>query len=288
LLQILIYLAPESPTWLVSQSRQTEAKEVFHWLRGTGSDATNEIQGIVDKNQHRNTNIENNSLAKELLRPSFFKPFFFMTIFFFVQQFSGVNAVAFYTVTIFQQIFSVGGSSVNEYVAMGVLDVARVLMSVVACVLLRRMGRRSLAIFSATGTALSLLGLAAFLHFGSSLSPENFLVSWAPVIFLVSYMCFVSIGLVPLPWVMTGEVFPASVRGIGSGSTSCFGFLFFFAVVKSGPALFSNLGSEGAFLVYGIIAAVGCIYLYVACPETKNKTLQDIENKFNEKSDSKG
>lgn len=208
-----------------------------------------------------------------------------MNIFFTIQQFSGVNAVAFYTVAIFKQTLSAGGSSVNEYVAMGVLDISRVFMSVIACILLRRLGRRPLAIFSAAGTALSLLGLSAFLYFGGSLSGDNFLVAWAPVIFLVAYMCFVSIGLVPLPWVMTGEVFPAAVRGIGSGSTSCVGFLVFFAVVKSGPAMFSSLGSHGAFMIYGLVATLGGIYLYFCCPETKNKTLQDIENKFNESAD---
>ncbi|KAF4524454.1 hypothetical protein B566_EDAN011877 [Ephemera danica] len=247
--QLLIYQSPESPTWLAGHGRQTEAEEVFRQLRGSGTEATSEIQGIMLRQQQQRSSINgNNSISKQLLLPSFFKPFFFMNIFFFVQQFSGVNAVAFYTVTIFRKIFEDGGSSVNEYAAMGVLDVVRVLMSVVACVLLRRMGRRPLAIISAIGTAVSLLGLAAFLHFGANLTGTNFLVSWAPVIFLVSYMCFVSIGLVPLPWVMTGEVFPASVRGIGSGSTSCFGFLVFFAVVKSGPAMFSNLGSEGTFM----------------------------------------
>jgi facilitated trehalose transporter len=180
-------------------------------------------------------------------------------------------------VSILQKTLS--GGAVDEYVAMGVLDVARLLMSLLTCVLLRRLGRRPLALVSAAGTGLSLLGLAAFLRF-SDAAGDNVFLAWTPVLLLVAYMCFVSVGLVPLPWVMTGEVFPANVRGVGSGSTSCLGFLVFFAVVKSGPAMFAAIGTDATFAIYGLVAALGGVFLYFFCPETKNRTLQEIENEF--------
>ncbi|XP_065334091.1 facilitated trehalose transporter Tret1-like isoform X2 [Cloeon dipterum] len=271
---ILVLVCPESPAWLASHGRPTEAQDSFRWLRGADPEAAAELQTLMHKQQQRPG--EDCGSKGRLTRASFVKPFILMNIFFVIQQFSGVNAVAFYTVDIFQQTLGSGG--VDKYVAMGVLDIARLVMSLVTCVLLRRLGRRPLALVSAAGTGGCLLILASLLRFGSSAD-----LRWTPVGLLVGYMCFVSIGLVPLPWVMTGEVFPAAVRGIGSGATSCLGFLVFFAVVKSGPAMFATLGSDGTFAIYGLVAAFGGVYLYFFCPETKNKTLQEIEDAFERK-----
>ncbi|XP_059474759.1 facilitated trehalose transporter Tret1-like isoform X3 [Neocloeon triangulifer] len=275
---ILVLVSPESPAWLVAQGRPSDAQDAFRWLRGSDPEASAELQSLL----HKRPDAAAAAAADEgwrsrLARPSFVKPFLLMNVFFVIQQFSGVNAVAFYTVAIFQQTL---GDGVDEYLAMAVLDVARLVMSLVTCVLLRRLGRRPLALTSAAGTGLCLLLLAAFLRFRDATWAA---FEWTPVALLVGYMGFVSVGLVPLPWVMTGEVFPAAVRGVGSGATSCLGFLVFFVVVKSGPAMFASMGSDGTFLLYGLVATFGGVFLYFFCPETKNRTLQEIEDAFENK-----
>ena len=79
-------------------------------------------------------------------------------------------------------------------------------------------------------------------------------------------------------WFIIFQVFPASLREIGSGSTSCFGFLMFFLVVKTSPILISTLDISGAFAIYGIVALTGMLFLYFCLPETMNKPLQEIED----------
>lgn len=193
-----------------------------------------------------------------------------MNLYFFTTQFSGVNTVAFYSVSIMKDTV---GEDVNEYLAMLIIDTLRVVMSIAACVLTRKYGRRPMTLVSGIGTAASLLALAANSHLAGT-------HAWFAMSALVGYITFVSIGLVPLPWAMCGEVFPLRARGVVSGVTSGFAFLAFFVVVKTGPQLFAAIGTGGTFFFYGSIALAGTIILYFFLPETRNKTLQEIEEYF--------
>lgn len=281
----LLFPSPESPVWLAAKGNLAEASRAFRWLRGYGDAATLELQGLLAKHAVEAqpahsaaaprpaapTGLAALPLYRQLLHRSFLKPFLIITTFFFVMQYSGVNAIAFYTVTIMKDV----GGGLDEYVATIILDVVRVLVSVVACVLLRRTGRRPLAVLSAAVSGTSLLGLAAVLAFGN---PAEY--PWLPTSLLVVYITAISLGLVPLPWVMAGEVFPAHLRGLAGGATSAFAFLFFFSVVKTGPQLFAALSPAGAFAAYGTVALCGAVFLFVFLPETKNRTLQQIEEEM--------
>ncbi|XP_069699277.1 facilitated trehalose transporter Tret1-like [Periplaneta americana] len=263
---------PETPCWLLARGRRRQAEDAFVWFRGRDTEAEAELQLLLHKNkQEQETSAERISL----LNPTFLRPFLVMNLYFVVQQCSGVNAVTFYTVHILRQV----GLDMGEHLATVVIDVVRVLTSTAACALLKRFDRRTLTSVSGLGSAVSLLALAAFLFATCDQAvPASW--GWLPVAFLVSYVSFVSVGLVPLPWVMVGEVFPASSRGLGSGITSGFCFVVFFAVVKTGPAMFSGVGAAGTFTAYGLVALVGTWLLHLWLPETRNKTLQDIENEF--------
>ena len=275
---ISMSMVPESPSWLLSKGRVEDALRSYQWLRGCSDEANKEFESMVSS-QNTSSTVNNYSwenVKLNIKRPGFLKPLGILLIFFIVMQFSGVNAVAFYCVTIMKNTI---GDGLNEYVAMTIIDLVRVLMSVVACILLRKFGRRPLAFISGTGTALSLVGLSTFLYFTKQY-PMLTQFSSVPMALLIGYICFVSIGIVPLPWCMNGELFPLALRGVGSGIVSSVNFLALFTVVKTGPLFFLNIGAEGAFMIYGAVAFLGTIFLFFCLPETKNKTLQEIENSF--------
>lgn len=274
----ILVQVPESPSWLMAQGRHLEARESFEWYRGTKVAAANEFQDLLNRqvaNQAPKKSQWSN-LCQEIRNPTFAKPLVIILVFFFITQFSGVNAVAFYSVDLMKK--TLGSQGMNQYLATILIDSVRLVMSVLACILLRRVGRRPLAIVSAIGTAVSLLGLTMYLHFTQKgLFPQ---IPVLPLVLLVSYICFISVGIVPVPWCLIAELFPMSSRGIGSGLSAAFNFLVFFIVVQTGPMFFVHIGAEGAFLIYGSVAFIGAFFLHFFLPETKNKTLQQIEESF--------
>lgn len=199
----LIWFTPESPVWL----REDEDRRRRRLRAADHRD-----------NRPPPPEVDAQSTARQCFgRPSFLGPLAVLSAFFFVQQFSGVNAVAFYSVTLLKRV----GPDLNEYHCTMALDVIRLAVSVLACGLTKRYGRRPLAVVSAVGTCASLLCLAASVRDPGAQATGNVAVqaipapaataSLTPVLSIVAYMVFVNIGLVPLPWIMSGEVSMASL-----------------------------------------------------------------------------
>lgn len=305
---LILFFVYESPSWYLSKGNTQRAENSFRWFRGYSEEATNELNNIMNKNtpEDQANQEQNISKFKMMFRGSFLKPFFVLNFFFFVQQFSGVNAIAFYSVTILKDSIS----SMDEYLATIIIDVVRFIVSVIGVILLKRYGRKYLSVVSAIGTSCSLFLLAIYLGFfnfkpkeetlivlngtnqtddadtdveSESSGDYTYLLSYLPLVFLISYISFVSIGLVPIPWVLTGELFSKEMRGIGSGGTSCFGFLCYFTVVKTTPDLFYSLKNYGTFCFFGGVSIVGSIVLQLFLPETKDKTLSEIEAFYKKK-----
>lgn len=275
----ILVQVPESPSWLLARGRVSEAKESFQWYRGNKPRAETEFQDMVEKQMMGggpSKKSQWSNLAAEIKNPTFVKPLVIILIFFFITQFSGVNAVAFYSVSLMQKTLGEGG--LDKYLATMLIDTVRLCISLLACVLLRRVGRRGLAMFSAIGTSVSLFGLTIYLHLSNKGSIPS--IPILPLFLLIVYICCISIGIVPLPWCLIAELFPLSSRGIGSGISAAFNFLIFFVVVQTGPSFFTHIGAEGAFMIYGSVAFIGAAFLYLYLPETKNKTLQEIEDSF--------
>ncbi|XP_053661947.1 facilitated trehalose transporter Tret1-like [Anopheles marshallii] len=282
---LLMLVSPESPAWLLARGARAEAETSFRWLRGFDPASRQEFDAMVARTEKRESNDKSmetrpgasNVKRSPYRRREFLMPLATLLVFFATMQFSGVNIVAFYSIALMKT--TIGSDNLNEYLAMLIVDLVRVVTSLVACILLRSVGRRPLAMASGVGTTVSLIGLSIFLYFQTSI-PLYRNYSWLSLVFLISYIVFVGIGLFPLPWCMTGEIFPVATRGLGSGLTSSFNFVCFFAVIKTGPTLFATVGINGTFLVYGVISLLGTLLLYVILPETKNRTLQEIEEQF--------
>lgn len=245
-----------------------------------------ELEGLVKKHEilkkeEDASSVELSALDKlkaNVKKPEFLKPLGIILFFFFVMQFSGVNSVAFYTVSLMKNITGPG----NEYFSMILIDSVRVIVSFIACILLKLCYRRTLMLVSGVGTSLCMISVSVFMYF-DKMYPDNSNYSWLSMAFLIGYICFISVGIFPLPWVLQGEMLQQVTRGFSSGLTSSFNFVCFFVVVKTFVELSEEIDTFGVFLCYGCIALIGTIVLYFILPETRNKTLQQIEDSFSQK-----
>ncbi|XP_025416372.1 facilitated trehalose transporter Tret1-like isoform X2 [Sipha flava] len=108
----------------------------------------------------------------------------------------------------------------------------------------------------------------------------SFSCTWVPMVLLNTLFFFSGYGVFPIPWMLVSEIYPTKGRGVASGLTAALAFLMTFILTKSFLILQAWITLPGLFIVYGAITLVGTLYLYACMPETENKTLQQIETFF--------
>lgn len=194
-----------------------------------------------------------------------------------MQTLSGTYLVVFYAVDIISHI----SEEIDSFLAAVLTAGIRFLFTIVASVLLIIIGRRALALSSGIGTAISALGLGFYMYFcdlyGIEYSVE------IPAICLILYVATNTVGFMVLPGIMLGELYPAKVRGLAGGITFMFFNLSLFFTAKTFPFIKNSLGIHGVFWLFGGSSVIACVFLYLVLPETKGRTLSQIEDYFLEK-----
>ncbi|XP_060533153.1 facilitated trehalose transporter Tret1-2 homolog isoform X2 [Cylas formicarius] len=277
---VIMLLAPESPAWLAKKGKTEKAEKSFRWFRGESDEAEKELAVMLTRQNQTDDPHSPKDLAskfKVLLRPECLKPLGIVIVFFILSQWAGPNAINYYSVTIMKQTL---GDGVDEYLATIIIDVIRVIVSVVGCVVMRKYKRRPLAMVSGFGTFLSLFLLSGFTY-GSKVDLEHSqILSYVSVAAVVAYIVFITVGFVAMQWSLVGELLPLTGRSTASGVASFVAFFTTFTVVKVTPAMFNSLKPEGTFLLFGVMALLSTVFNYFCLPETKGKTLDEIEDYF--------
>ncbi|XP_059061935.1 facilitated trehalose transporter Tret1-like [Achroia grisella] len=277
---IILYYAPESPAWLASKNRIEECIVSFQWYRGNSLEMRMELDKMIDEQTKKDkTKGKLESLQSNIKEPQFWKPLLIMILFFLTTQLSGVNVICAYTTDMMKELIGENNNKSTAYIAMLSIDVLRCVSLCFACVLLRKLGRRPLALFSGIFTSTSLITLAVYLYLVST----NHIRNLSPFISLgliAFYIIVSNLGISPLPWNMVGEVFATETKGLGSGISVMMTSIAFFATIKTAPAMFHSIGHHGTYLFYGVSTLIGTTFLFFCLPETKGKTLLQIEEYF--------
>ncbi|KAF5307093.1 hypothetical protein FQR65_LT07152 [Abscondita terminalis] len=273
---IVFFFLPESPVWLVRKGHIEKASKACFWLRGGNSvQMKADMQQLMNRVKEEKLQNQQNpeSTFKRFCSPQVLKPFIILNIFGWFQSLCGVYLIVFYAV----EIISTMSNDINEFLAAVLTAGVRFLFSIVTSVLLVFVGRRTISLLSTIGTALASFILALLLY------SECYSGSIVVPIILLIYVAANTIGLLILPGVLVGEIYPTRVRGLAGSLTFTNFNLTIFAVTKIFPYIKSSLDIHGIFLMFGIFSLVATVFLYVALPETKNKSLNDIEDYFLQK-----
>ncbi|CAF4902375.1 unnamed protein product [Pieris macdunnoughi] len=295
---VIISLSPESPYWLVSKSRFEEAKKAFKWVRGDGEQQNEELEKMI-QTQERELNENGNgkeiyrsfsitryalnsfkSIMKIFKKKEFFKPSIVAICMLIVFEFGGAHMLAAYGNVILQAVLNKENLTDVTW-QFTVIDFLRTICAFLAIFLLKNFKRRTILFTSGVMTVLSLTTISVFMYArNSGYMNQAWLVDVLPMVLMITYTFSFCIGIVPLNWVICGEVFPLAYRSLGSTLSTSFLTPAFVISMKTAPHLYSSIGVEGAFLVYSATLTFCLSVMYVLLPETKDRTLIEIENTF--------
>lgn len=259
---------PETPRWLISKNRWEEGKKVLEKIEDKDLVEPTLAALREDIEAYKKTKTSVGEILKPWLRPALI-----ITIgIFFFQQFSGVNTIIYYSPMIFQMAGIVSNTaSIVPAIIIGTVNVLACFTSVM---LLDKVGRRKLYMIGITGMIPSLAVLGCCFYFKNMLGAA---LPYFAVISIVCYIIFIAISLAPLGWLLISEIFPLSVRGVGMsiGSLAHWGFnaVIAFTFLK----LINSIGIASTFWLYSLICVAGLIWGYFYIPETKGKSLEEIE-----------
>jgi len=264
LLFFSLFLVPESPRWLVARGRNNDALKVL--IKTSGKEfASAELKEIEDtlKNQEEST-------FRDLLAPKI-KPLLFIGIILAVfQQITGINTIMYYAPKIFANVGQSNDSALFQTILIGGTNL---LFTLVAMVLIDRLGRKLLIIIGSTGMMLMLAGLSA-LYFTNQTSGVLVLV------FILGYIAFFAASLGPALWVVAAELFPNRLRSKGMSIAIVSLWIACTVVTIVFPIMLEKLSGGITFLIFALICLANLLYVLKYVPETKGKTLEELEKEF--------
>ncbi|XP_041974758.1 facilitated trehalose transporter Tret1-like [Aricia agestis] len=267
---LMMFVIPETPRWYLSRGRTEEARRALQWLRGRNAKIDNEMRDIALCNAES----EKLTSVRELFQMTYLKSILICLGLMAFQQLSGINAVIFYTV----KIFAMSGSSVDKHLSTIIVGVVNFLSTFIATALIDRTGRKILLYISSVTMTVTLVILGAFFYVRDSMHLDVESLGWLPLTSLMIYLLGFSLAFGPIPWLMMGEILPSKVRGEAASIITAFNWLCSFIVTKTFSNIISGIGPAGTFWLFGCICFIGLFFVVVCVPETRGKSLEQIEN----------
>lgn len=262
--------------WLVKKKLYNQAESSLTWLRCNKTTVRSELSELIKRCEEQNAiSGGNESIFKTCARPSVLKPLVLINIFHLMMITSGTYLVIFYASTIIKDF----GTEVEPATAAVYTAVARLAFTITASFLMYHLKRRTLSIVSGAGSFLSTVILAIFAYCRSDVANKTSLDTTVLAICLVCYLA-ANTNFMVLPGVMVGELLPAHIRGRVAGYIFVAYNVMIFSITKLFPYLSIYLKSHGVFMMFGLASFGAALVNYLLLPETKGKTLGEIEDYY--------
>ena len=266
ILGVGMLVLPESPRWLAKYQHPDAARAVLGQIRGTNN-VDSEFREITASLEQSEEHGRWADLLSPTVRPALVVGIG-LAIF---QQITGINTVIYYAPTI---VLSAGiPSASGAILATAVIGLVNVIMTIVAMWLIDRVGRRPLLLVGIAGmtVCLGILG-AAF-----RLQAESSTIAWVAVGTLMAYVAFFAISLGPIFWLLIAEIYPLQIRGLAEGTAAASNWIFNLVVSITFLSLVQAFGPSWTFWLYGLLSIAAFLFCYYMVPETRGRTLEEIE-----------
>jgi sugar porter (SP) family MFS transporter len=265
-LAIGMYFMPFSPRWLVQKGREDDAREVLETYRFDEDDVEAEIGEIKEVS-------EREASLRDLIGKGVRKMMLVGIGLAVFQQIVGINTVIYYAPTILKFAGQQNTGALTQSVYIGCTNV---FFTIVAILLLDKLGRRFFLLFGTSVLTVALVGLGIF--FKSTSIQHS--VGWLALVCLLVYIFGFAIGLGPVFWLMISEIFPLQMRGPAMAVCTMFNWGFNFLIAYTFLTLTDVLTKSGAFWLYAFFGVCAVIFFATLVPETKDRSLEQIQSDF--------
>lgn len=264
---------PESPRWLISKKRDEQALGVLKQVRSDerAEAEMREVELLAEQEEVAKTGGVSDLASKWVLRLVLIGVGLGIA-----QQLTGINSVMYYGT----QLLTDAGFSADAAIVANTLNgLFSVIGVTVGILLINKLPRRFMLLggFTLTTTFHLLIGLSAVFL------PDGMFKAYAILIFVVLFVFSMQGTLGPLVWLMLAEIFPLKIRSFAMGICVFALWLANAAVAQFFPSVVSGLGIANTFFLFAALGVLALIFIYFLVPETRNKTLEDLESEFRTK-----
>ena len=268
---IIIFFIPESPRWLILKGREEKATNILERIYTSSKDALfqlAETKSVLSS--------ESKSEWKLLLQPGIRKAVIIGVCIAMLGQFMGVNAVLYYGPSIFENAGLSGGDSLFYQVLVGLVNT---LTTVLALVIIDKIGRKKLVYYGVSGMVISLILIATYFIYGESWGISSIFL----LVFFLFYVFCCAVSICAVVFVLLSEMYPTRVRGF---AMSIAGFALWIGTYLIGqltPWMLQNLTPAGTFILFAIMCVPYMLIVWKLVPETTGKSLEEIERHWMKK-----